>query len=106
MSISSLFNFARRPFAPPPADGNMTIVQPQRVLSRVLSFTGKTIDDVVNDPIAQRQVLGYFKLHKWVERETEIGDLERQWNHLLPARSLGYEQAKPSVDHLLQLVEH
>ena len=51
-------------------------------MSRVLSFTGKTIDDVVNDPMAKRQVLGYFKLHKWVERETEIGDLERQWNRI------------------------
>jgi hypothetical protein len=82
VSLSSLFNFGRRPFPEPPADGHMTIVQPQRVLSRVLSFTGKTIDDVVNDPIAKRQVLGYFKLHKWVEREVEIGDLERQWNRV------------------------
>jgi len=31
---------------------------------------------------AKRQVLGYFKLHKWVERESEIGDLERQWNRV------------------------
>jgi hypothetical protein len=31
-------------------------------------------------PIARRKVAGYFKLHKWVERESEISELERQWN--------------------------
>jgi hypothetical protein len=25
-------------------------------------------------------VLGYFKLHRWVNRQSEIGELERQWN--------------------------
>lgn len=49
---------------------------------RVLGFTGKTIDDVVNCPIAKRTVLGYFKLHRQVERQCEISDLERQWNPL------------------------
>jgi hypothetical protein len=51
-----------------------------RPLHRVLAFTRRTIDDVVNDPIARNQVRAYFKLHKWVERESEISDLERQWN--------------------------
>ena len=46
----------------------------------MLDFTGKSIDDVVNDPIAKRLVLGYYKLHRWTEREMEIGDLERQWS--------------------------
>ena len=79
MSLGSLFNFGRK-FQPPPAiEGTTLYVQPQRALRRVLDFTGKTIDDVVNDPIARRQVLGYYKLHRWVEREMEIGDLERQW---------------------------
>ena len=52
----------------------------QRPLHRVLAFTGRSIDDVVNNPVAKREVLGYYKLHKWVYRQSEISDLERQWN--------------------------
>lgn len=54
----------------------------QRPLQRVLAFTRRSIDDVVNDPIAKREVLGYFKLYKQVARSIEVGDLERQWNSL------------------------
>ena len=53
-----------------------------RPLHRVLAFTRRTIDDVVNDPIARNQVRAYFKLHKWVRRESEISELERQWNNM------------------------
>jgi hypothetical protein len=52
----------------------------QRPLQRVLAFTRRSIDDVVNDPIAKREVLGYYKLHKQIVRAGEVGDLERQWN--------------------------
>jgi hypothetical protein len=52
----------------------------QRPLHRVLAFTRRSIHDVINDPIAKREVLGYYKLHRWVERSCEIVDLERQWN--------------------------
>ena len=61
------------------ADGVEHVIV-QRPLHRVLAFTGRSIDDVVNDPIAKREVLGYYKLHKWVYRQSEISDLERQWN--------------------------
>jgi hypothetical protein len=54
----------------------------QRPLQRVLAFTKRSIDDVINDPIAARQVLGFYKLHCWIARECEIADLERQWNAL------------------------
>ena len=54
----------------------------RRPLHRVLAFTGRSIDDVVNSPIVKNQVLGYYKLHKWVERESEISDLEKAWNPL------------------------
>jgi len=81
MNFSSLFNF-RRPLPPPAMEGTTHVVQPQRALRRVLDFTGKSIDDVVNDSMAKRMVQGYFKLHRWVEREVEIGDLERQWNRV------------------------
>jgi hypothetical protein len=52
----------------------------QRPLHRVLAFTRRTIDDVVNCPIVKNEVLGYYKLHKWVERGCEITDMNRWWN--------------------------
>ena len=52
----------------------------QRPLQRILAFTRRSIDDVVNDPIAKREVLGYYKLHKQIGRSVEVGELERQWN--------------------------
>ena len=77
-----------RPLDPlSPAAGIAAVQRPALVrhvivrrLSRVLSFTRLTIDDVVNDPIAKRQVLGYFKLHKQIARTVEVRELERQWN--------------------------
>jgi hypothetical protein len=54
----------------------------RRPLHRVLAFTGRSIDDVVNDPIAKNQVRGYYKLYRQVERVAEIRDLEKQWNAL------------------------
>ena len=52
----------------------------QRPLRRMLAFTGRSIDDVVNSPIAKREVLGYYKLHKQITRVGEVRDLEWQWN--------------------------
>jgi hypothetical protein len=54
----------------------------QRALHRILAFTRRTIDDVVNSPIAKNEVRGYYKLHRWVERESEISEMERAWNPL------------------------
>ena len=55
----------------------------QRVLQRVLAFIGRSIDDVVNDPIAKNQVRGYFKLSKQIERSSEVTELEKQWNGII-----------------------
>ena len=52
----------------------------QRPLRRILAFTRRSIDDVVNDPIAKREVLGYYKLARQIGRSMEVGELERQWN--------------------------
>jgi hypothetical protein len=52
----------------------------QRPLQRVLAFTRRSIHDVINCPIARNEVLGYYKLHKWVERGCEAVDLDRWWN--------------------------
>jgi hypothetical protein len=54
----------------------------QRALDRILAFTGRTIDDVINDPIARRQVAGYYRLYRQVQRGCETVDLERWWNGL------------------------
>jgi hypothetical protein len=54
----------------------------QRPLHRILAFTRRSIDDVVNSPIAKNQVYGYYKLSKFVERRSEILELEQQWNPL------------------------
>ena len=64
-----------------PAGGTGTeFIQLQRPLRRILAFTRRGIDDVVNDPIVKREVLGYYKLHRQIERVTETRELERQWN--------------------------
>ena len=52
----------------------------QQPLRRVLAFTRRSIDDVVNDPIARREVLGYYKLYCWIRAGCEIVELEQQWN--------------------------
>jgi len=63
-----------------PSDTGVEFVVRQQALQRVLAFTGRSIDDVVNDPIAKNQVRGYFKLAKQIERAGEVTELERQWN--------------------------
>lgn len=52
----------------------------QRPLQRILAFTRRSIHDVVNNPIAKNEVLGYYKLHRQVQRSMETRELERQWN--------------------------
>ena len=69
------------PGAEPAAAADRTeFILLQRPLQRILAFTRRSIDDVVNDPIAKREVLGYYKLHKQVRRGIETRELERQWN--------------------------
>jgi hypothetical protein len=71
--------FARRLVDEEP---KVSFILRQRALHRVLNFTGRTIDDVVNNPIVKNEVLGYYKLHKFIDRRSEIRDLERQWNSI------------------------
>jgi hypothetical protein len=52
----------------------------QRPLQRVLAFRGRNIDDVVNHWYVKNEILGYWKLHKQIERTSETVELERQWN--------------------------
>ncbi len=68
---------------PPPESGAKTeYIVVHQPLRRILAFTGLSIDDVIDHPIARNTVYAYFKLHKQVQRTYEIVDLERQWNPL------------------------
>jgi hypothetical protein len=73
--------FSDRP-RPAPAAQHVEHVLIQKTLARIFAFTGVSIDDVINDPIARNKVISYYKLHRWVDRQSEIRDLERQWNPL------------------------
>ena len=67
----------------PDSDGPATeYVIVQRPLDRVLAFIGRSIDDVVNDRLVKNQVVIYYKLDRWVKRESEISEMERAWNPL------------------------
>ena len=63
-------------------DPEVSHVLNERALHRVLRFTGHSIDEVVNNPVVKNKVLGFYKLHKFVQRRCEIADLERQWNSI------------------------
>jgi hypothetical protein len=73
LGIGKVFLFGR-----PAGDPEHVILH--RPLDRILAFTGFSIDDVVDNPIAKNAVLGYYKLHKQILRRGEILELERLWN--------------------------
>ena len=82
MSTPSPLGFGlRRPVLPGGASPT-THVMFQHPLRRVLAFTGRTIDDVVNDPIVKNEVLAYYRVSRFVERRMEMTELEKQWNPL------------------------
>jgi hypothetical protein len=82
MYDGNLLGFGR-PAARPDSDGPATeYVVVQRPLDRVLAFIGRSIDDVVNDRLVKNQVVIYYKLDRWVKRESEISEMERAWNPL------------------------
>jgi hypothetical protein len=78
MRFSTLFNF--RPRRAELDDVRTEHVMVQRPLRRILAFTRRSIDDVVNDPIAKGEVFGYYKLYRQVQRAAEVSELERQWS--------------------------
>ncbi len=56
------------------------IILVHRPLDRILAFRGRTIDDVVNNPIVKNEIFHYFKAHKQIQRTVARIELERQWN--------------------------
>jgi hypothetical protein len=78
--LSSLGLVPFRKSAPDVPPNQLVVMQ--HPLRRVLAYTRRSIDDVVNCPIAKNEVAGYYKLQKWITRGIEIRELERQWNPL------------------------
>ena len=79
MSLLGALGF-ERPRHRPDDPGRTEFILVQRPLRRILAFTRRSIDDVVNDSITKNEVLGYYKLHKKIQRTIETRELERQWN--------------------------
>ena len=79
MTTGDPIGFRAMPRLTPAATGTSYVMR-QHTLRRVMAFVGRSIDEVVNDPIAKNQVRGYFKLARQIERAGEVTELERQWN--------------------------
>lgn len=67
---------------PNPVGTGTEFVLTQRPLRRIMAFAGRSIDDVVNCPIAKREVARYFKVSRRMKRRIEVLELESQWNEL------------------------
>ena len=60
--------------SPTPDRPTAMFSEPQ-IIARILEFTGYTIDDVVNNPVARNAVRGYYGLYRYIEARCElIGD--------------------------------
>lgn len=52
----------------------------QREFARLLGFANRSIDQIVNCPIAKRDIYNWFKTDRRMKRWIEIHELEKQWN--------------------------
>jgi hypothetical protein len=57
-------------------------VQRADQMRRLLAFAGRSIDDVVNCPVARREVISFFRIGRQMTRLAEVDALELQWNPL------------------------
>ena len=51
-------------------------------LRRIMAFRHRSIDDIVNSPIAKNEMYAYWKLQHQIDRHGELIELEKQWNPL------------------------
>lgn len=58
--------------------GYVAVLTEGQALNRVLEFTGYTIHDVVNNPVARNAVTGYYRLYRYVEWYCETTDSSRR----------------------------
>lgn len=65
-----------------PSGSSLEYVQRADQMRRLLAFAGRSIDEVVNCPVARREVISYFRVGRQMTRLAEIDALERQWNPL------------------------
>ena len=65
---------------PAPEQPRASFVLKQHELRRLLNFAGWTIDDVVQNPIARRDVRNWYKLHRATQRRLDVLELEQHWN--------------------------
>ena len=78
--IDAITGSSRRFLDPvPPA---IEHVQRADEMRRLLAFAGRSIDDVVNCPVARREVISYFRIGHQMRRIAEVDALEQQWNAL------------------------
>lgn len=59
------------PQRPSVGERPMAMFSEAQVLGRIFEFTGYTINDVINDPLARNAVRGYYELYRFVERRCE-----------------------------------
>lgn len=57
-------------------------IQRADTMRRLLAFAGRSIDDIVNCPVARRDVISYYRIGHQMRRITEVDALEHQWNPL------------------------
>ena len=57
-------------------------VQRHRPMQQLLAFAGRSIDDVINCPVARREVVLFFRVGRQIQRWGETLELEQQWNPL------------------------
>ena len=62
-------------------DGPVAMFSEAQILGRILRFTGYSIHDVVNDPIARNAVIGYYGLYRYIERRCAELDLQAGHEH-------------------------
>jgi hypothetical protein len=58
--------------------GLAAMLSEAQVLCRVLEFTGYTIHDVINDPIARNAVAGYYGLYRYIEKHCENANVSQR----------------------------
>jgi|GEM_PF-3389382 hypothetical protein len=51
-------------------------------LRRIMAFRNRSIDDIVNSPIAKNEMYAYWKLQHQIDRHSDVVELEKQWNPL------------------------
>ncbi len=76
-SLQSLGIYGSRRAAHEPAPQHLLVLE--RPLQKLLEFTHRSIDDVVNCPLAKREVLGYYKLQQQIRRNDEAYQLDKWW---------------------------